>query len=169
MLSVFKNCADDSYHPLLLPLIVFEIECMSHTELKQRDVRAWVRTIEYQLGQKLQNPADENHHLAELQTELLRRDMVECHAQALWKAPKDYIRILQTFRACLGRMDSEVQKKLSKTEDVAETHRKFASRVNLLEKRFENQSTYVETTLMRLSMQQDAVSRAISCTRSPYR
>lgn len=139
---------------------------MSHTELKQRDVRAWVRAIENQLAQKLQNPEDENHHLAELQTELLRRDMVECHAQALWKTPKDYIRILQTFRACLGRMDSEIHKALPNTNHMAETHRKFASRVNLFEKRFENQSTYVETTLMRLSMQQDAVSQTISCTRS---
>lgn len=139
---------------------------MSHTELKQRDVRAWVRNIENQLAQKLQNPSDENHQLAELQTELLRRDMVECHAQALWKTPKDYIRILQTFRACLGRTDSEIQRSLPNTKDVAETHREFASRVNLLEKRFENQGTYVETTLMRLSMQQDAVSQTTSCTRA---
>ncbi|KAJ0109333.1 hypothetical protein J7T55_000258 [Diaporthe amygdali] len=162
VLSVFKNCADDAYHPLLLPLIIFEIECMSHTELKQRDVRNWVRRIEYQISLKFENPADDSYHLAALQTEQLRRDMVECQAQALWKAPKDYIRVLQTFRACLGRMDSEIHTGLPNTKNVAETHRKFASRVNLLEKRFENQSTYVETTLMRLSMQRDALDNLIA-------
>lgn len=133
VLSVLKSCADHSYHPLLLPLIVFEIECISHTEMKQRDVRARVRIIERQLEQKLQNPAEDGNHMAELHTELLRREMVECHAQALWKPPKDYIRILQSLRACLGRTDSAIQTASSNPEGLADTRRKFVARVDLLE------------------------------------
>lgn len=96
--------------------------------------------------------------MAELHTELLRREMVECHAQALWKPPKDYIRILQSFRACLRRTNPAIQTASSNPESLADRRRKFVARVDLLEKRFETQNTYVETTLMRLSMQQDAVS-----------
>lgn len=168
VLSIFKDCADDSYHPLLLPLIIFEIECMSDTELKQRDVRDWLRRIEHQISNELVNLSDQRQHLAAFRIEQLRQDMVQCQAQALWKAPKDYICVLQTFRACLGRMGSEIHKTSSNTKDVAETHRRFASRVDLLEKRFENQSTYVGATLIRLSMQRDAVSQTRGCTRDLY-
>lgn len=162
VLDSLKQCADNTYHPLLIPLIIFQMECMAGTELRQRETRAWLRRIENQLVQELQHPTDESLHLAELHTELLRSDIVECHAQVLWKAPKDYIRILQSFRACLKRLEPEV----SNAKDVAETHQKFGSRVNFLEQRFESLSIYMDKTLMRLSMQQDTVSPTLSSTRA---
>lgn len=168
VLDSLKQCADNTYHPLLIPLIIFEMECMAGTELRQRTARAWVRSIENQLGQEFLHPTDDSHHLAELHSELLRRDIVECHAQVLWKAPKDYIRILQSFRACLKRMEPELHRADSNTKDVAETHQKFGSRVNFLEQRFESLSIYMDKTLMQLSMQQDAVSPTLSLTRSSH-
>lgn len=93
-----------------------------------------------------------SHNLAELRTELLRRDIVECHARALWRAPRDYVRILQKFRACLGTMDREMHTAFLDTKATAETHRKSAARIDLLEQRFETLNTYVDTTLKRLSI-----------------
>lgn len=165
VLESLKQCANNSYHPLLIPLIIFEMECMAGTELRQRTARAWVRSIENQLGQEFLHPTDDSLHLAELHSELLRRDIVECHAQVLWKAPRDYIRILQSFRACLGKMEPEVHKASSNTKIMVETHEKLGSRVNLLEQRFESLSIYMDKTLMRLSMQQDAVSTTLSLIR----
>ncbi|KAL2272421.1 hypothetical protein FJTKL_06588 [Diaporthe vaccinii] len=158
VLESLKQCADNTYHPLLIPLLIFEMECMAGTELRQRTARAWVRSIENQLGQEFLHPTDDSHHLAELHTELLRRDIVECHAQVLWKAPKDYTRILQSFRACLRRLGPEV----SNIKDVAEMHQRFGSRVDFLEQRFESLGVYMDKTLMRLSMQQDALVNVIA-------
>lgn len=161
VLDALKECVGDTYHPLLLPLLIFEVECMAGTELIQRRARGRVRSIENHLRLEFENATGGSNNLAELRTELLRRDIVECHAQALWRAPRDYVRILQTFRACLGRMDPEIHRNLPNGKGMAETQRTFASRVDLLEQRFENMSTYVDTTLRRLSMQQDAVSPAL--------
>lgn len=166
VLDCLKQCANDTYHPLLIPLIIFELESMSGNELRQRAARAWVRRIENQLGQEFEHPADHSHHLAELHTELLRRDIVECHAQALWKAPRGFIRILEAFRACLERLDPEIHRAFQNPKDVSEVHQKFGSRVNFLQQRFEGLIIYMDKTLMRLSMQQDAVSLTLSSTRT---
>lgn len=168
VLDSLKQCADNSYHPLLLPLIIFETECMADTEMRQRKNRDWLRNIERLVRKEFERQTDDSYRQAELHAELLRRDIVQCHAQLSWKAPKDYIRILQSFRACLEGMDPEVQRPISNTKEVAETHRKFGSRIHFLEQRFESLSVYVDQTLMRLSIQQNAVSPTLSLRRASH-
>lgn len=168
VLDSLKQCADNTYHPLLIPLLVFEMKFMAGSELRQRTARARVRSIENQLWQEFEQTADNRRHLAGLHAELLRRDIVECHSQVLWKAPRDYIRILQSFRACLEKMEPEIHRADSNTKDLADTHQKLGSRVNFLEQRFESLIIYMDRTLMRLSMQQDAVSLKLSLTTSSH-
>lgn len=71
-------------------------------------------------------------------------------------------RILQSFRACLTRLSPE----FSNIKGVAEMQQRFGSRVDFLEQRFESLGIYMDKTLMRLRMAQDAVSLNLSFIRA---
>lgn len=140
-------------HPILLPLIIISHDLSSKTDQRQRDARDWLRKMEHAIS--IRNSANSDMSVSEVED--LNRDLVECHAQVLWKPPQAYLEIIREMEAAMIRFRQGMTDELFNME-FNEIHCSFLGRLDFYRQKLKGLDSYARTTLERLNIQKSAVT-----------
>ncbi len=154
-----KAAAAHAMHPLLLPVIIISHDLSSKNDQKQRDARDWLRRLEQAIAMQSRSS---NRDTSMSQMEALNRDLVECHAQVLWKSPRAYMEIIEEFQTAMTRFRDGVREEESWDEETNEVHSSFLGRLDFYRQRLKGIVNFSSTTLERLNIQRTAVSSPLS-------
>jgi hypothetical protein len=154
-----KACALQIGHPLLLPTIIFSHDMSAKTDIKQREARDWLRKLEHAVSMRTEIDDKESYvdkdGLVDL--DLINRHLVECHSQVLWKRPKAYLLLLESFNKIMKQFMDRLPEQ-RKTEDMRKLHESMLSRLEFYRSKLQGIESYAFTTLQRLDIQRSAVS-----------
>lgn len=157
-----KACVLQVGHPLLLPIIIFSHDVSFKTDIKQRDARDWLRRLEHAVSMR-SDIEEKEGYVSEgvVDLDAINRDLVECHAQVLWKRPKAYLEILAEIEKSLQRFGERLPER-RKDDEMRELHASMESRLDFYRVKLHGIESYAYTTLSRLDIQRSAVSRCPS-------
>lgn len=156
-IGLLKGAGLEISHPLLLPLIIFSLDASFKVESKQRDARDWLRRLEHAIS--MHSESDERQGYVKegiVDLDAVNRDLVECHAQVLWKQPVAYLPIIDSFKEAIGLFYNGIPED-RKNMRMKKTQVGMLSRLEFYKKRWEGVETYANTTLARLETQKGAV------------
>ncbi|KAH9985102.1 hypothetical protein F4779DRAFT_629972 [Xylariaceae sp. FL0662B] len=149
-----KSMPESVKHPLLLPLILISLNLGAKTDMRQRDVRDWLRTLEHTITSRAGQLSME-----ELGT--VSRDIVECHAQLLWQRPQAYFGLIDQFEVAMDRFKSGISIGLW-TPEMNASHYTMLGKLDFLRRKLEGLEVYASTTMERLNRQRDAIINIMS-------
>lgn len=138
------------------------------TDVKQREARDWLRKVEHALSMRPARSAIEGKEEyvkdGDVDLSAINRDLVECHAQVLWKSSLAHIRILESMKeAADGFYDGSPDDLQTSMNDL---HASLLSRLQFYHKKLQGIEIYANTTLQRLDVQRNAVRRIRSTENS---
>ena len=128
------------------------------TDNKQRDARDWLRKLEHAVSMRTEIEDKESYVDKDglVDFDLINRHLVECHSQVLWKRPKAYLLILESFKAAMGIYMESLQEQ-GRGRDMKKLHSSMLSRMDFYGKKLQGIDSYAHTTLQRLEIQRSAV------------
>lgn len=162
-LKHLKACALQIGHPMLLPTIIFSHDMSAKTDIKQREARDWLRKLEHAVSMRTEIDDKESYVDKDglVDFDLINRHLVECHSQVLWKRPRAYLQILDSFNSIMkGFMERLPQER--NVLEMRKLHESMLSRLEFYRRKLQGIESYAHTTLQRLDIQRSAVS----CTHS---
>lgn len=157
-LKDLQGCVLEIGHPLLLPFLILSREASFKTEMRQLDARDWLRRIENAVSIRSQI-RDKVAYIKDGAVDLdsINRDLVECHAQVLWKNSVSNLQVIEEFKKIMDVF----YKKLSNHQrggNVQKIHASIASKLEFYKNRMQGIENYSNTTLQRLEIQRSLVS-----------
>jgi hypothetical protein len=156
-----KACALQIGHPMLLPTIIFSHDMSAKTDIKQREVRDWLRRLEHAVS--MRNEIDDKEGYVDkdglVDLDLINRHLVECHSQVLWKRPKAYLQLLDSFDKSMKEFMQRLPQERN-VSDMRKLHESMLSRLEFYRRKLQGIDSYAYTTLQRLDIQRSAVSCA---------
>lgn len=158
-LAHLKACAQQIFHPLLLPMIIFSHDMSPATDIKQRDARDWIRRIEHAVSmrteiQEMEGYVDEK---GLVDFDVINRHLVECHSQVLWKRPKAYMQILDSMSKAMGEFEEKLDEG-KRGMEFRKLHKSMLARMDFYYNKLLGTDSYAYITLQRLEVQRSAVS-----------
>lgn len=178
-LDHLKACASQGEiaHPMLLPSIILSHDLSPDNDKKQREARDWLRRLENAVS--LRNEVEETERYFQdglLEIDGLSRDLVECHGHVMWKSPAAFLALTSEMekgmklfwerRQCENieaeGTEESVLKALKKQEKtMLKVHKSMLSRMDFYKSKLHGLESYIRTTLERLKVQREAVSRQV--------
>ncbi|RFU31736.1 hypothetical protein B7463_g4618, partial [Scytalidium lignicola] len=160
-----KACVLDINHPLLLPLIIFSHDISYKTDIKQRDIRDWLRRLEHAVS--MRSEIEENGGYANnegvVNLDAVNRDLIECHSQALWKRPIAYLCILEAMNEAMEFFRDHLSDDQKQNDPhIMILHANFCSRMRFFKMRLKGIESYAHTTLARIEIQRSALYNIIA-------
>ncbi|KFX93432.1 hypothetical protein V495_02298 [Pseudogymnoascus sp. VKM F-4514 (FW-929)] len=159
-----KACALQIGHPMLLPTIIFSHDMSSKTDIKQREARDWLRKLEHAVSMR-QEIDDKESYVDQdglVDFDLINRHLVECHSQVLWKRPKAYMQILQSFDEAMELFKSSAEGGERWQGELKKLNASMLSRHEFYRKKLQGIDSYAYTTLQRLAIQRSALYNIIA-------
>lgn len=162
-ISLLKTCVSDLGHPLLLPLFMLGSDSKWKAERQQRDAREWLRKMEHVIAMR-DDTETESAFIAHgvLDIDAINRDLVECHAQVLWKRPSAYISVIDAMQLAAALFIKKLPKKRD-APGIERFQQLVELRLGFYKRKWEGMELYANTTLQRLEVQRNAVSPAAIC------
>ncbi|KAH8894814.1 hypothetical protein GQ53DRAFT_792689 [Thozetella sp. PMI_491] len=161
-----KECAAQSMHPMLLPVIILSHDLSAKNDQKQRDAREWLRKLEHAVSMRNEIVEDEGYVKdAIMDLDQINRDLVECHSQVLWKRPQAYMEIIDSMEKCMERfwaLASKDEKYGGDRGEVCKIHRSMCARLEFNNAKLKGIESYAHTTLERLTIQRAALYNIIA-------
>jgi hypothetical protein len=157
-LDHLKACIAHIGHPLLLPTIIFSHDMSNKIEGKHKKSRDWLQKLEHAVSLRT-DFEEENGYLDKdglVDLDSITRDIVECHAQLLWRRPSAYLDILDGFEEALGKFLSRLPDE--RLESIRMQQASTEDRIDLYRKKLKAMNIYCDVTLARLEAQRQAVS-----------
>ncbi|KAI1084613.1 hypothetical protein F5B20DRAFT_568012 [Whalleya microplaca] len=152
-------CASEARYPLLLPLIVFQHECIDKREAAQRDIRDALRRFEHAICFRSEILEEEGYvQGGQVDLDQIGRDIIEVYNQAKWKPPATFLRIVDA----LGEAAREFAAQGLAEGPLCTVHNSVVSRLWFYRKRLEGLEDYVKTTVERLDIQRNALDNLIA-------
>lgn len=160
-LTHLKSCVDQIGHPMLLPMIILSHDMSSKTDIKQREAREWLRKLEHAVSMRTEITEDESYVSKDgiVDFDLINRHLVECHSQVLWKRPKAYMEICTSFEIAMEAFEGRLPPHRF-DDNMRKLSASMKSRVDFYVKKLQGIDSYAHTTLQRLEIQRNAVSRS---------
>ncbi|KXX76320.1 hypothetical protein MMYC01_205332 [Madurella mycetomatis] len=160
--SLMKACISDLGHPLLLPLIMLGSDSKWKAERHQRDAREWLRKMEHVIAMR-DDIETESAFVAHgvLDIDAINRDLVECHAQVLWKRPSAYISVIDSMKQAAALFIEKLQEKRD-APGMERLQQLVELRLGFYKRKWEGVEVYANTTLQRLEIQRDALYNIIA-------
>jgi hypothetical protein len=156
-INFLKACGPEICHPLLLPLIVFSHDASFKPDIKQRDARDWLRRLEHAISMRSEIEEREGYiREGVVDLDAVNRDLVECHAQVLWKRPIAFLRITDSFKETMELFYNNLPEE-RKNPRIKKTQTSMLSRLEFYKKKWEGIETYASTTLERIETQKSSV------------
>ncbi|KFY25873.1 hypothetical protein V493_04399 [Pseudogymnoascus sp. VKM F-4281 (FW-2241)] len=159
-----KACSLQIGHPMLLPTIIFSHDMSSKTDIKQREARDWLRKLEHAVSMR-QEIDDKESYVDQdglVDFDLINRHLVECHSQVLWKRPKAYTQILQSFEEAMELFKSAAESGERWQGELKKLNASMLSRHEFYRKKLQGIDSYAYTTLQRLAIQRSALYNIIA-------
>jgi hypothetical protein len=160
-----KACVLQIGHPMLLPTIVFSHDMSAKTDIKQREARDWLRKLEHAVS--MRNEIEDKEGYVDkdglVDFDLINRHLVECHSQVLWKRPRAYLQLLDSFNKSMKEFMERLPQERN-VSDMRKLHESMLSRLEFYRRKLQGIESYAYTTLQRLDIQRSAVSCAHSQT-----
>lgn len=157
-----KACGTETCHPLLLPLIILSHDASFKPDIKQRDARDWLRRLEHAISMWSEIVEKEGYVMdGVVDLDAVNRDLVECHAQVLWKRPIAFLRITDSFKDAMALFYSNLSVE-NKRPLMQHVHATMLSRMEFYKRKWEGIDTYASTTLERIETQKSSVRKYIS-------
>lgn len=161
-----KKCAAQAAHPMLLPVIILSYDLSPRNDQKQRDAREWLRRLEHAVSMREEIEEKDGYVRPDgvMEVDAISRDLVECHSQVLWKAPRAYLGVVTEMEAAMARFWAKLPAERregtagGEVEELAKLHRCLLSRLDFYKVKLRGIENYQATTLERLNIQRDAVS-----------
>lgn len=158
-LKHLQVCAAETSHPMLLPMIIFSHDTSFKTDIKNRDAREWLRRIEKAVRARTKTKEETSYvKNGVLDLDTINIDLVQCHAQVLWKPPVAYLQILEAFKETMEKFRDMLPRARWETSEMQKIHFNMLSRSDFYEKKLLGTENYAKTTLQRLEIQRDVVS-----------
>jgi hypothetical protein len=156
-ITLLKGCGPEICHPLLLPMIIFGHDASFKPDIKQRDARDWLRRLEHAISMRSDLEEKEGYvKEGVVDLDAVNRDLVECHAQVLWKRPIFYLRITDSFKEAMELFYNNLPEE-RKNLEIKKTQASMLSRLEFYRKKWQGIETYAVTTLERLETQKSSV------------
>lgn len=158
-----KACSLQIGHPMLLPTIIFSHDMSAKTDIKQREARDWLRKLENAVSMRTEIDDKESYvqdGLVDL--DLINRHLVECHSQVLWKRPRAYMQILESFDRAMALFQGEVRARARWEGELRRLHASMLSRHEFYKCKLQGIDSYAFTTLQRLEIQRAALYNIIA-------
>lgn len=158
-----KACSLQIGHPMLLPTIIFSHDMSAKTDIKQREARDWLRKLENAVSMRTEIDDKESYvqdGLVDL--DLINRHLVECHSQVLWKRPRAYMQILESFDRAMALFQGEVASRARWEGELRRLHASMLSRHEFYKCKLQGIDSYAFTTLQRLEIQRAALYNIIA-------
>lgn len=152
-----KACGTEICHPLLLPLIIFSHDASFKPDIKQRDAREWLRRLEHAISMRSEIVEKEGYVInGVVDLDAINRDLVECHAQVLWKQPIAFLRIVNSFKEAMALFYDNLAIE-KKDRGMRRVHASMLSRMEFYKRKWEGIDAYASTTLERIETQKSSV------------
>lgn len=151
-----KACLLEISHPFLLPVIIFSHDASFKAEIKQRDARDWLRRLEHAISMRPKIEEKEGYVKGGVvDLDAINRDLVECHAQVLWKRPIAHIRILDSIKEAAEGFYEKLSE--NRKTSMNKLHASLLSRLEFYRRKLQGIDLYADTTLRRIEIQRNAV------------
>lgn len=152
-----KSGIQDINHPLILPLIILGYDSSSKAEIKQRDAREWLRRLEYAIVASKMTDLDRENYVTNgvMDVEAINRDLTECNAQALWKRPEAYLRIVESMELTVAKFNHFLPVS-RRDENMEMLQTRILARLDIYRKKWQGMETFADTTFKRLDIQRAA-------------
>ncbi|KAI1268391.1 hypothetical protein F5Y18DRAFT_375189 [Xylariaceae sp. FL1019] len=147
-------CRKEVGHPLLLPIIILANDLSEKGDIEQRTARDWLRKLENAIT--MRNEIDEKEEYANVDVDLINRDLVECHSRVLWKRPQAYQEIVKEMKFAMEKFKDKVLEEKN-TKAMKALHDSMLSRLDFFRVKLTGQEHYIHTTLERLHIQRQAL------------
>lgn len=155
-ITLLKACGPEICHPLLLPLIIFGHDASFKPDIKQRDARDWLRRLEHAISMRSEIEERVGYvREGVVDLDAVNRDLVECHAQVLWKRPIAFLRITDSFKEAMELFYTNLPRE-RKDPRMKKTQASMLSRLEFYKKKWQGIETYASTTLERLETQKSS-------------
>lgn len=152
------NCKTEIGHPLLLPMIILSHDLSSKIDIKQREARHWLRRLENAIT--LRDEVVDSDVYTDFDVDVINRDLVECHSQVLWKRPQAYREIIKDIEVALEKFDAKLIGTQQRTKSLVALQHNMLSRLDFYRAKLTSMEHYIHTTLERLTIQRQAVSKS---------
>jgi len=158
------QCAAQTDHPLILPLILLSYGLGLERDQQLRDTREWVRRLEQSISQRVEAQEDGSstgtaagvkESMADIED--TNRALVECHARMLRRRPQDWLEIISGMEDAMSLFRTRVIPE-TWTPELEATHSSIHGRLAFYRTKLRAIEGYVHTTIERLSIQRNAVS-----------
>lgn len=150
------NCQAEVGHPMLLPMIIISHDLSAKVDIRQRETRHWLRRLENAIT--LRDEVNDSDVYTDFDVDVINRDLVECHSQVLWKRPQAYREIIKDINAAMDKFEAKVAGP-QRTKSIMALHHNMLSRLDFYRAKLSSMEHYIHTTLERLTIQRQAVSR----------
>ncbi|KAK5999148.1 hypothetical protein PT974_01537 [Cladobotryum mycophilum] len=97
--TILDSCISDLGHVMLLPLIMISSESSPSMDQKQRDLRDWLRRIEFVISILVESQDSKGHNVDELlvDPEIINRDLIDRQAMSVQGEPAVYLMVLDSI------------------------------------------------------------------------
>ncbi|KAF8850097.1 hypothetical protein BDZ45DRAFT_603309 [Acephala macrosclerotiorum] len=157
-LKDLQGCVVEIGHPLLLPFLILSHEASFKTEMRQLDARDWLRRIENAVSIRSQIQ-DKVAYIKDGAVDLdsINRDLVECHAQVLWKNSVSNLQVIEEFKKSMDVFYKGLSNN-QRSGKVQKIHASIASKLEFYKNRMQGIENYSNTTLQRLEIQRSLLN-----------
>ncbi|TQV95836.1 Mg2+ transporter protein, CorA-like/Zinc transport protein ZntB [Cordyceps javanica] len=176
VLQQMRACPAEAGHPLVLPVTFLTRDLSERNDMRQRDARTWLRRIENFTTMREGSEQD-----VMLALDGIARDLTECYAHVLWRPPMLYSSLVDQMRKAMSlfaNLASLVQEEdlyFASTDTIADfgkgdlqhRHDNLLSRLDFTQAKLIGLEHYRETTLERLKLQRESVTRSHKLTGRP--
>ncbi|KAJ6779545.1 hypothetical protein PWT90_05169 [Aphanocladium album] len=180
VLKQLRDCTAHAAHPMMLPVMYLRHDLSERNDIRQRDMRGWLRSIEAHLSHH-GNGAGEtpetvqySHTLGEIDG--IARDLTECYSGVLWRRPALYSSVIDRMQEAL-RLFAKLEKltqddreyltqpntgETFSENNLQQLHDELLSRLEFLRAKLLCLEYYREDTLERLKLQRDTLANIIT-------
>ncbi|KAI0593954.1 hypothetical protein F4775DRAFT_575960 [Biscogniauxia sp. FL1348] len=153
-LAHLVDCPSEIGHPLLLPMIILTHDLSAKGDIRQRNARDWLRSLENAIT--MRDEIDEQDAYTIFDVDTINRDLVECHSQVLWKRPQAYQIIVSEAKAALNKFTERVHEERN-SKKLKALNESMSARLDFYRIKLTGMEHYIHTTLERLHIQRQAL------------
>lgn len=148
---------------MILPILIFSQHTSFKTDSKQQEARSWLRRIEHAV--RARSKIEPDSYYAKrgiLDLDVINIDLVECHAQVLWKSSVSYLQMVEAFKETMEMLREAVPEERWADRTMQKIHFSLLSRLEFYKRKLLGIDNYAQTGLKRLEIQRGVVSACSS-------
>lgn len=163
ILQRLVSCSRPASHPLLLPVIILDIEVVSKNDKNQRKAREDIREIEKNLSNRYASPAANGYEQAAPSSlDEVNTQLAQGQCDALWQRPQSWLNVVNRLTKAMHAFWEELPPE-DRLPELQKLHCTLLSRLDFIGVKLEALEHYTNVTLERFHIQREVVSKSPNC------